>query len=103
MCKTFAQQAQLSLQETIGFWTDVKVRWTKTEGQAGMLDAQFDQLSCGINHFLKFRKFFLERFDTLTITDFEQFPLSGVETLTIKNQKNLWARGNPNFWMAHYG
>ena len=53
-------QGQLSLQGTFGVWTDVKVLWTKAdEGEVGMLDAEFYQLSYGVHVFWKFRKFFL--------------------------------------------
>ena len=44
-----------------------------------------------------FEKKFFGRVETLIITNFEHFPLGGVDTLTIKVEKNLWARGNPNY------
>ena len=58
-----------------------------------MLDAEFYQLSYGVNLSWKFRKkFFIVRrgkfpLETLTITHFEHFSLDGVDTLTIKISK----------------
>ena len=55
-------QGQLSLQGTFGVWTDVQVLWTKAdEGELGMYDVEFSQLSYEVNDFWKFRKFFIRR------------------------------------------
>ena len=62
---------------TLGIWTMADQR------EAGMLDALFYQLSYDVNHFWKFRKLFLGRVETLTITNYEHFSMGGVETLTI--------------------
>ena len=49
---------QLSLQGTFGVWMDVKVLWTKADkGEAGLLGAEFYQLSYGVIFLESFENF----------------------------------------------